>query len=157
MKLRFLCANHRSQLEGNVTKAIQFWQTGFDTGQFYRDHMLWPDALPHLGCAFETAEILLSKKMIEHEVACEWFSQSSLLLASTFANFQHRAEAEEVLWMTINRLERELANNGSESKWVIGYLSDQYLQLNNLLSAKAQFNQAPKLPQSKPQPLVLLH
>ena len=45
MKLRFLCVNHRMELEGNVSKAIQFWQVGLDTGQYYRDHMLWSDCL----------------------------------------------------------------------------------------------------------------
>ncbi|MBT7375414.1 MAG: hypothetical protein HN817_05755, partial [Porticoccaceae bacterium] len=56
MKIQFLCPAHRQQMPKDVSKAIQFWQVGFDTGQFYRDHMLWTDAIPHLGCAFETAE-----------------------------------------------------------------------------------------------------
>lgn len=153
MKLQFLCANHRSQLENNVTKAIQFWQSGFDTGQFYLDHMLWHDAVPHLGCAFEIAEILLSNKMIEPEVACRWFSQSSILLASTFNNLRYSSEAEEINWMAINRLKEELAQNGYKNQWIKSYLQEQYLNLNKLLTSTEGSSQSP----AKPEALGLIH
>ncbi|MDA9919736.1 hypothetical protein N9399_00085 [Porticoccaceae bacterium] len=153
MKLQFLCANHRSQLENNVTKAIQFWQSEFDTGQFYLDPMLWHDAVPHLGCAFETAEILLSNKMIESEVACQWFSQSSILLASTFNNLRYSSEAEEINWMAINRLEKELAQNGYKNQWIKSYLQEQYLNLDKLLTSTEGSSQSP----AKLEALGLIH
>ena len=153
MKLQFLCPNHRSQLETNVTKAIQCWQTGIDTGQFYLDHRLWLDAVPHLGCAFETADILMSNKMIEYEVACEWFSQSSMLLSGAFTNLHHRAEAEEINWMTINRLEKELARQGHKYPWLKNHVNNQYQQLNNLLTRFSTQGQ----PAAKQTPLAQLH
>lgn len=136
MKMQFLCKNHRSQLEINESKAIHFWQVGFDTGHYFRDLMLWMDAIPHLGCAFETAEILLSRDMIEHNVACELFAKSALLLASTFSNLGHLNEAERVCWMAINRLERELANHPSNSEPVNVHLRDLYTQLEELLTTE---------------------
>ena len=134
MKMQFLCKNHRSQLEINESKAIHFWQVGFDTGHYFRDLMLWMDAIPHLGCAFETAEIILSRDMVEHRVACELFSKSALLLASTFSNLGHLNKAERVCWMAINRLERELENHPAKSEPVNIYLRDHYQQLEQLLT-----------------------
>ena len=157
MKLRYLCANHRGELESNVSKAIQFWQTGFETGQYYCDHMLWSDALPHLGCAFEVAEILFSKKMIEPEVACDWFSRSALLLASTFANGYYWAQAEEVTWMTINKLEQNLPQQGNNREWINRYLCDQYRQLNYLLTSNKQSTKSSTTTQSQFESAMMVH
>ena len=157
MKLRFLCVNHRMELEGNVSKAIQFWQAGFDTGQYYRDHMLWSDALPHLGCAFEVAEILFRKRMIEPEVACDWFSRSALLLASTFANGHYWAQAEEVTWMAINKLEDDLPRHANSSEWVNRYLCDQYRHLNQLITANKQVRPSVISRAPEPESLVQVH
>lgn len=134
MKLQFLCAAHREQLQSNVGKAIQLWQVGFDTGQFYRDHLMWHDAIPHLGCAFETAEILLTNKHLEHELCCEWFTSSAMLLASTFININSHRQAEEIIWMTINRLEKELVDNSQSNIWINRYLEQIYSQLSSLVT-----------------------
>ena len=134
MKLQFLCVAHREQLHTNVGKAIQLWQVGFDTGQFYRDHLMWHDAISHLGCAFETAEILLTNKHLEHELSCEWFTSSAMLLASTFININSHRQAEEIIWMTINRLEKELVDNSQSNTWINRYLEQIYSQLSSLVT-----------------------
>lgn len=134
MKLQFLCAAHREQLQGDVGKGIQLWQVGFDTGQFYRDHLMWHDAIPHLGCAFETAEILLTKKHLEHELSCEWFTSSAMLLASALININSHRQAEEIIWMTINRLEKELVDNYQSNIWINRYLEQIYSQLSSLVT-----------------------
>ncbi|MDG2501947.1 MAG: hypothetical protein P8M77_06090 [Porticoccaceae bacterium] len=129
MKLRFLCANHRSDLEHNVSRAIKFWQTGFDTGQFYTDRLQWADAIPHLGCAFEAAEILLTQNSVDTEVSCQWLTASALLLATSFNGTNYTAEAEDVIWMAINRLEQQLSQDPSQAVWVGRHLSQLYEQL----------------------------
>jgi hypothetical protein len=135
MKFQFLCAAHREQVQVNVGKAIQLWQVGYDTGQFYRDHLLWNDAIPHLGCAFETAEILLTHKYVEHELSCEWFTSSAMLLASCFTNTNSPMQANEIIWMTINRLEKELVDNSLSNIWINRYLQQLYTQLYSLMAA----------------------
>ncbi len=59
-KLKFLCDSHRGALSEKSSLAINCGQNGFDTGQLFHDQQLWREALPHLGCAFESAEIMIS-------------------------------------------------------------------------------------------------
>lgn len=134
MKSRFLCANHRGELEQNASRAIKFWQTGFDTGQFYTDRLQWADAIPHLGCAFEAAEILLTHGSVDIEVSCEWLTSSALLLAISFKSTNYSNEAEDVIWMAINRLEQQLAQDPSQALWVSRHLARLYEQLKTCIA-----------------------
>lgn len=71
MKLSFLCDAHHQELTTNVTKAIRFWQEGFDAAQFFNEKSLWVEAIPHAGRAFEIAEIFVTNKEIDYSVAYE--------------------------------------------------------------------------------------
>ena len=140
MKIQFLCPAHRQQMPKDVSKAIQFWQVGFDTGQFYCDHMLWTDAIPHLGCAFEAAEILLSYNAIDTQVSCDWLAKSALLLAQSFNNLGYQNQAEDIIWMAINRLEEQLVLDRNQRIWMEQYLTALYARLKVYIikAAKAQ-------------------
>jgi hypothetical protein len=157
MKIQLLCPAHRQQMQKDVSKAIQFWQVGFDTGQFYRDHMLWTDAIPHLGCAFETNETLLTNQMVESEVSWDWFITSTSLLASSFININCQIQAREVMWLAINRLEKDLQKNPMGHNWVDRYLRQLYSELNNLIAPDCRDKgigaQVPKAVE----PLTLIH
>ncbi|MDG1080637.1 MAG: hypothetical protein P8P14_03220 [Porticoccaceae bacterium] len=157
MKLQFLCGNHRLELERNLSKAMQIWKVGTDTGQFYRDHMLWLEAIPHLGCAFETAEILLSNITIDHRNACERFSDTALLLSSTFKNAIRIADAEDVIWVTINRLEKELSANLTNTAWINHHLANQYKELKRTLITNQHLIRPTKRHSSNLEPAGLLH
>lgn len=157
MKIQFLCPAHRQQMQKDVSKAIQFWQVGFDTGQFYRDHMLWTDAIPHLGCAFETAEILLTNQTVEPEVSWDWFSTSACLLASTFININCKAQAREVMWLAINRLEKDLQKNPVGHEWVDRYLRQLYNELNNLIAHDCTETRIGTQAHKAVEPLTLIH
>lgn len=157
MKIQFLCPAHRQQLQKDVSKAIQFWQVGFDTGQFYRDHMLWSDAIPHLGCALETAEILLTNQTVESEVSWDWFSTSARLLASAFININCQTQAREVIWLAINRLEKDLQWNPVRHKWVDRYLRLLYGELNNLIGPSCVDRGVGQQMSKAAQPLTLMH
>jgi hypothetical protein len=123
MKLSFLCDAHRQELNANVTKAIRFWQEGFDTAQFFNDQGLWIEAIPHAGCAFEIAEILVTNKDIDAAVAYEWFYASSQLLANAFNNLGYKEEAYQVMGLAVERFDRELAVSSADKTLVMDYLN----------------------------------
>ena len=123
MKLSFLCDAHRQELTTNVTKAIRFWQEGFDTAQFFNEQSLWLEAIPHAGCAFEAAEIFVTNKEIDYTVAYEWFYASTILLAKAFDSLGNTDEAYEVMGLAIERFDRELALSNVEQKLVMDYLN----------------------------------
>ena len=123
MNLSFLCDAHRQELTTNVTKAIRFWQEGFDTAQFFNEQSLWLEAIPHAGCAFEAAEIFVTNKEIDYTVAYEWFYASTILLAKAFDSLGNTDEAYEVMGLAIERFDRELALSNVEQKLVMDYLN----------------------------------
>jgi len=108
MKLRFLCESHRGALTQKASLAINCWQNGFDTGQTFYDQKLWSDALPHLGCAFESAEIMMSTQAIDRDNAYQFFTYSAVLLADTFMQLAFIERGREVCLLSIERLEKEL-------------------------------------------------
>jgi hypothetical protein len=108
MKLRFLCESHRAAITQKASLAINCWQNGFDTGQTFYDQKMWRDALPHLGCAFETAEIMISTQAIDRDNAYQFFTYSAVLLADTFMQLAFIERGREVCLLSIGRLEKEL-------------------------------------------------
>jgi len=123
MKLSFLCDAHRQELTINVTKAIRFWQEGFDTAQFFNEQGLWIEAIPHAGCAFEVSEIFVTNKEIDFTVAYEWFYASTMLLTDAFISLGYTDEAYEVMALAIDRFDRELGVTSIDQKLVMDYLN----------------------------------
>jgi len=119
MKLRFLCATHRAYLEKNPSAALRLWEAGFDSAQSFYDANLWDQALPHIGCAFETANIVLTSKIVERVKACELLTSSTVMLAFTLLKLGEMNDAQNTYCHTISRLERELSAGG------VGYLDLQ--------------------------------
>ena len=107
-ELKFLCDSHRGALSEKSSLAINCWQNGFDTGQLFHDQQLWREALPHLGCAFESAEIMISTQAIERSNAYEIFTQSAILLADTFMQLEYVDRGREICLLSITRFEKEL-------------------------------------------------
>jgi len=91
-----------------------------------------------LGCAFEAAEILLSHSNIDNEVSCDWLAASAQLLAMNFNNLKYVSQAEDVIWMAINRLEDQLVQHPSQALWMDQYLALLYadLKIYILMAAK---------------------
>ena len=129
MKLRFLCGQHRAQLNEQPEKAIHCWQNGFDTGQLFCEQHNWAEALPHLGCAFEAADIILTNQLVETESACELFVASATLLLDAYGNLDYLAQSQEVYWMAMQRLTNELANDTSIEASVAHHLDHLYKHL----------------------------
>ena len=154
MKLRFICATHKQELRANTEKALKFCQIGFDTGQFYNDHFQWQEAIPHLGCAFEAAETLLSHSNIDNEVSCDWLSASAKLLALNFNNLKHISQAEDVIWMAINRLEEQLVQHPSQALWMDQYLAVLYDDLKIYIRMAAKVDDP--IPRTR-EPVAVMH
>lgn len=148
MKMRFLCASHRAELSHKSSQAINCWQNGFDTGQLYYEQNMWRDALPHLGCAFESAEIIISTHAIDRLHAYELFSCSALLLSDTFVQLNFADHAHAICCLSISRLERELnysAKTQLAIKRHLNRLYERISQLNTLL-ANQPFCEANRTP-----------
>jgi hypothetical protein len=138
MKLRFLCANHRMLLQSDIKKALTVFQAGFDSGHYYFWQADWSEATPHLGCAFEVAELILTQTISQKEAsrACIWLTTSALLLAHSFNNINNRREAEDIILLTINRIERQLVNNPTQAVFCSRHLERLYDELANISNGK---------------------
>lgn len=129
MKLRFLCDRHRIELSGNPVWAIHCWQNNLDRGQELRGKKLWREAVPHLGCAFETSEIVMTTNAVEPYCARDMFLGSAWLMADTFAAMGEIEPSREVLTMAINRFERELMLRPNDQVSIKNYIGKLYAQI----------------------------
>ena len=159
MKLRFLCVNHRVLLENDIKKALQFYQVGFDSGQYYFERAEWSEATPHLGCAFEIAEIILAKSITEKEasLACDCLITATLHLAYSFYNTSYLSEAEYVIWTTINRIARQLGHNPTQTVWCSRHLERLYGELALINKRDVTFNASRFTEVTRSNPVSRMH
>ena len=108
MKLKFLCPTHRQWLNENNSAAVSYFKGGLEAGKCFRDKHLWQDALPHLGCAFETAEIILSNNDVNKDNNIINFTSCAILLTDTFKKLELIAYCQEIFSRTEFRLLQEI-------------------------------------------------
>ena len=144
MKIRFLCAAHRSALAGQPEKAINCWQNGFDRGHFLIEQKNLKGALTHLGCAFETAEILMTTKAVEANLAYELYTSSALLLIDVFAKLGHADQSQQTYWAVVKRLMQELSGDAESQLCVAEHLENLYKQVQqtNTMERKSDLSAA---------------
>jgi len=140
MKLRFLCGAHRAELSKSSGRAITCWQDGFDTGQMFYEQQMWQEALPHLGCAFETSEIMITIRALEVTNAYELFTSSASLLMGVFGKLGHVEQYRNIYCITVDRLKRELSSNPETEIFITKNLNTLYRQVQELDSLAAQKN-----------------
>jgi hypothetical protein len=109
MKLRFLCANHREWLCNEPQQAVHRCANSFETGWHLSQLEQWSEAMPHMGCAFETAEILLSTRAMAPARAIDWFLHSLAGLTQTLEKLGRMGTCMEVHQAAIDRLRKEAA------------------------------------------------
>lgn len=124
MKLRFLCATHRLELTQNTAWLINAWQNSFDNGQLLLDQSLLEEALPHLGCAFETAEMMMTTKAVEAQTASELFTDSAKLLAQTLQKQHYLKEGHDIFRFAIDRLNREFVDSPGKREDIRKHLGE---------------------------------
>ncbi len=146
MKLRFLCATHRLELFHKPEQLFYYWQNGFDTGQALQSQGLFKDSISHLGCAFETAEIILTTKALTPQVASELFMNSAKLLGQSFINLQYWDQGYAVYRTAIGRLKREFPLHKENQKDIYRYLGELHEELeSSLQKAAPQFTTQQKI------------
>ena len=107
MKLRFLCANHRQWLTSHPSEAVHRYANSYETGWHLSQRDQWEDALPHMGCAFETAEILMTTRAIAPAGALEWFVQSLAGLVEILLKLDRTTTCIELYQAAAERLRQE--------------------------------------------------
>ena len=107
-KLRFLCATHRAALVSDTAKAWYCCHDSLETGQYFLAQQQWQEALPYLGCAFETADIILTDSRVWNREATELFTTSAVSLMAAYNQYDASHQASSVRAMAVNRLQQEV-------------------------------------------------
>ena len=109
MKLRFLCANHRAWLCSQPEQAMHWCANSYETGWHLCQQENWQEALPQMGCAFETAEILLTTHAITAARAVDWFLRTLQGLTQALEKLHRTEQCLDVYQAAIDRLRNEVA------------------------------------------------
>ena len=107
MKLNFLCANHREWLQGRPDQALHWCANSYDTGRALSERDHWDEALVHMGCAFETAKIVLTTQAIALITGLEWFVQTLEGLTQALEKNGRADAVAEIRQAAIYRLRNE--------------------------------------------------
>ena len=132
MKYQFLCASHRQALAANTNQAMRCWRNSFEAGQTLADMGQCYEALPHLGCAFEASEIILTHDMLGCHDALILFTTSASTLATCLSQRGYNKQCEAVLQVTQLRLTREMERHTELS----GIIQHQIHTLTLIQSSK---------------------
>lgn len=139
MKLKFLCGNHREWLQSRPDQALHWCANAYDTGRLLVEREQWDEALMHMGCAFETAEIILTTRAIPPAMGLEWFMQTLEGLAHVLEKLGRADVASEIRRAAIYRLRNEATVNITPEFEARIYLDVIRLNTQNRqLSAAAQ-------------------
>ena len=111
MKIQYLCAPHKQQLSRNTTQALRCWRNAYEAGQTFIDMQLSLEAMPHLGCAYEVAEIILTKQMIEDFDGVVLLATSAASLAKCYFRLGEAQLAKNIINLTVTRLNQEKFRN----------------------------------------------
>lgn len=109
MQNNFLCPNHRQWLISNPLAAQTHLIYAQDTGLFYCEQGAWRQALPYLGCAYETAEIVLTQRSMGITEAVIDFTSSAIVLADSLQKIAQKKMSFAVYQQTQQRLKVELS------------------------------------------------
>ena len=106
MKPKYLCDNHRQWLQDNPEQAPWVCQNACETGWRHYRNRDWASALPHLGCAFDTAGIVLEQPVQGALTAVEWFFYALTGLSHNLQKMRRYHECRLVLDQGIIRLKQ---------------------------------------------------
>ncbi|AEE25160.1 hypothetical protein [Paraglaciecola chathamensis] len=116
MSHNFLCPNHRQWLATNPIAAHTHLRETQDTGQYYRDQGAWQQALPYLGCAYETAEIVMSQADRQTSSKVVDFTATAVLLADTLQKLGQKTLSLAIYDQAQKRLKPELTLSYQQPK-----------------------------------------
>ena len=106
MRLYFICDNHRSYFNQQPEIAVQSCLHNCEIAESLYQQGRWEEALPYVGCAYETAEILLTNDVCIAGNPIEWFLHSLEGLTETLKRLGQIDDCLEFYDAAINRLRR---------------------------------------------------
>lgn len=109
MPNQFICPNHRQWLITHPQAAATHLARTQDTAMHYRELGEWHEAVAYNGCAFETAEIILTTKAQDNLTAIIGFTSAAILLADTYSKLSENALSLNTLKLAQQRLQTEYA------------------------------------------------
>ena len=145
MKLSFLCANHREWLCAQPDQALHWCANSYDTGRALSEREQWDEALVHMGCAFETAEIILTTRAMTPVNALEWFMQTLAGLTQTLEKLGRADAVTEICEAAIYRLRNEVMLRVSPE-----LEARIYMHITRLNWQRRQYTVKPKRPRLVP-------
>ncbi len=107
MNQKYLCVNHRQQLRNYPRQAVRAWSKSYENGQSLLAMGFNFEALAHLGCAYEAAEIVLSANVIDTLDAVAMLTSSAATLARLLDDLGQPLESSNVIDLTSQRIEKE--------------------------------------------------
>ncbi|MCC2608208.1 hypothetical protein [Planctobacterium marinum] len=103
-KLRFLCPHHRDWVYFNSQEALASLEQMQLKGEFLLEHHKYQEALPLIGCAWETVEILLELYTGERSTLVTRFGCLTVLLDNCFRSLKQKVCAEHVCKQAVETL-----------------------------------------------------
>lgn len=141
MQLNFLCANHKMQFNDNSEFAIHSCVNTCEASWSLYQQRRWQEALPYIGSAFETAEILLTNQVVMEASAIDWFLHTLAGLTQTLKNLGRIEACQQVYQNAIDRLEQERRREPIQALHInlqINRLSHELKLLHYYKPSKAQ-------------------
>lgn len=111
----FLCSQCRDWLSHQADQNYPYYSRVCDVGRYYYQQKNWEEALPYIGCAFETAEIMLENRVLLPVLAINCLLHATTGLTSTLLNLGRVVACREVYKVVLSVLEKE-AETYSELK-----------------------------------------
>lgn len=126
MNKQYLCVNHSQQLRNYPKQAVRAWSKSYENGQSLLSMGFQFEALAHVGCAYEAAEIVLTSKVTDTLDAVTMLTSSAATLAKLLNQLGQYIESKNVLEITTQRIEKEIASQPS----LKALLTNQILSLH---------------------------
>jgi hypothetical protein len=105
MQLTFLCSAHREWVFFHSQTALSQLDNMQEKGETFIEIDNWQEALPFIGCAFETTEILLEVQGAEENFLLGRLTSLSILLANIFNQLGMSKNRQLILDQTEKRLQ----------------------------------------------------
>jgi hypothetical protein len=117
MALTFLCPVHRDWVYFHPKDALVQLEETQQQGGFFMQKQQWQEAMPFLGCAFETTEILIELQGNEKSFFLSRLTTLAMLLATSFAKLNAMTYGQLILKQAQTRLQLIAENSlGNQPK-----------------------------------------
>lgn len=113
--VNFLCAHHRDWLYFNSHLGFDYLHQMQLKGEILAEQQCWQEALPQLGCAWETSQILLDIYGTEHLYLITQLGCLTVLLHHCLEQLKQAELAQQVCTQASNKLLQAVASVQSDS------------------------------------------